>query len=251
MTTRRAKKIVDGERRGDIRLDVRQRHPSLLRLEGWYEASMKPVDLPSPFCEAHRFYVESGARLKFTRWCARNRVLTQPQIALLGQLLEPVTFKVSCRHNDLLRLADTKHYKSCFSGWRGKQQLRYLSDPDIGVVFVPDASGKFLWRALCRLVRHDEGHALVLQKRYGNTNRLAVYDKLNSMIPLFLAPTATDKELQGRGQWLSSVTRHNNAIVGKHVWSDHKVELRNSRLHIYAVPYPRARDLFIEYVEEQ
>jgi hypothetical protein len=190
-------------------------------------------------------YSDDATCEKFTRWCARNKVLTQPQIAMLGKLLEPVSFKVSCRHNDLLRLADTNHYKSCFSGWRGKQQLRYLADPDIGVVFVPDASGKFLWRSLCRLVRYNEGHALVLHKRYGNTNELAVYNRLNSIAKLFLAPTLKDDWLRGRGQWLSSVTRHNNDIVSRHVWSDHKVELRNSRLHIYGVPFDKVRDSFI------
>ena len=233
----------------DRKLDVRKRHSVLMNMEGWYDAFTDYTSLPEPFATLYREYVSSGSSLKFTRWCSRNNLIEPSMISKLGKMLEPVRFKLSCRHNDLLRLADTRHYKSCFTGWRGVQQLRYLADPDIGVVFVPDASGKFMWRSVCRLIRYEGKYGLILQHRYGNSNELAIMDRLNTICPIFLAHDYAIMAA-GLGQHitkLNCVTRHNNKVVGHHVWSDHKVSFNsNNRLEIKGVSYSIARQSLSE-----
>jgi hypothetical protein len=215
------------------RLDVKGRHPSLASVEGWYQVDADLNGLPVKYKPLVKQYVESGDRMKFTRWLAKHELLTQKELVELGPLLKPVDFKISCRHNDLLRLAETSHYKSCFKNWRGVQQLRYLADPDIGVVYVPDKAGKFVWRALIRLMQDPnylEKYVFFLYKGYGNSNTYAICKKLNSIYPLYIQGERHQIHNWRRGVWstkednslvLSSASKHDNSIVSKHVWSDH------------------------------
>ena len=206
------------------KIDVQPRHPALLALEGWYEtnAGLNVSILPT-YCKLYAIqYKKSGSKLKFTKWLSKNTQLDNCDISNIGILLQTVKFKISCRHKDLLRLSETKHYSSCFKQWRGIQQLRYLADPDIGVVFVPDASGKYLWRALVRLVidpKDQSKFALAFYKAYGNSNDVVIYEKINQLIPVYQNVLRSFRN--NSDNYVYSASEVKNAIICKHVWSDH------------------------------
>lgn len=123
-----------------LHLDIRKRNQALLDIEGWYETTPDLPPLYKPFVEE---YYQSNSKLKFTRWLTRkmlqeyrksnsklkfvewlkHNVINNDDISAIGKL-KTISFKISCRHNDLLRIADTPHYHSCFKGWRGKQTRR-------------------------------------------------------------------------------------------------------------------------------
>ena len=219
------------------KVDIRPRHQALLAIEGWYSTNVDYSVLPNEYRVLADEYVKSGSSLKFTRWLIRNGHTTIERASKLGSKLKPVTFKISCRHNDLLRLADTHHYASCFASWRSAQQLRYLADPDVAVVYVPDEAGKFKWRAILRLMLVNNEHVLLLYRDYGNTNKDLINKKLNKIYPLYLT-NKTSFETCDSIQ-LEGVTRHNNKIVGHHVWSDHWCKLINNKIQMYGVRYDK------------
>jgi hypothetical protein len=208
------------------KLDIKPRHPALTAVEGWYTCSADLNGLPYRYQHLVSQYKASESRLKFTRWLSRNDLLPHSEIVKIGELLVDVTFKISCRHNDLVRLAETSHYESCFKGWRGVQQLRYLADPDLAVVYVPDKSGKFMWRSLIRLMidpQNPNGFAFAIYKPYGNSNVLSIYKKLDSIYPLYNQESRYSYNVERKT--LSSASVHSNNIVGYHVWSDHWCQL--------------------------
>ena len=214
-----------------MKIDIRPRHKVLQSISGWYNTDVDYDVLPSWARRLYSDYVDSGSSLKFTRWLLKNEYCTETDTSRIGTLLQPVSFKISCKYNDLLRLADTKHYKSCFSGWRGAQQLRYLADPDIAVIYVPDKSGKFVWRALLRLVVNiDNKYCLLRYRDYGNSNTKLIDSVINKIYPLYNYTdlSATD---------LISVTTHNNSIVGHHIWSDHWCKLVGNKIHMRGIKY--------------
>jgi len=204
------------------KIDIQPRHPALLALEGWYETNTNTSTFPRNYRSYFTEYKRSGSALKFTKWLSKKTELDNGEISKIGNLLQTVKFKISCRHKDLLRLSETKHYTSCFKQWRGIQQLRYLADPDIGVVFVPDASGKYLWRALVRLIidpQDSSKFALVFYKAYGNSNDVAIYEKLNQIIPIYQNILRSFRRNDGNIVYSASEVK--NVIISRHVWSDH------------------------------
>lgn len=208
------------------KVDIRPRHKELLKLEGWY-------DVHPQYTFQHQLvynkYRESGSTLKFTRWALRNNLISEQEATDIGKF-KPRAFKLSCKYNDLLRLADTPHYGSCYSGNNGLQQIQYLADPDIAVLYIPDAAGKFMWRALVRLVIVDEGYGLVMCRAYGNGPTVAIRDELQKVLPIFYA--AYDFDINAIT--LTSPTKLNNEAILRPIWSDHELGVSKGRLTIKA-----------------
>ena len=220
-------------------LDIRRRHATLREVEGWYTATPCMGDMITDYVMRANYesYKEHNSDMRFTRWLARKGMATPKELSALGKLLgKPFSFKVSCRHNDLLRLPDTTHYRTCFDGWRGGQQLRYLSDTDLAIVYVPDSRGDFKWRSLIRLVLlpDSDEYGWILYRSYGNSNELAIMRALNEILPLYINYNFTNPPdgIVVPGTWeaernikLSGPTVVNNPIITKIIWSDHKLEL--------------------------
>jgi len=220
------------------KLDIRTRHSELLAVEGWYSVHVGDDAIPAFLLLALEEYRKSKSKVKLTRWLLRKGKIDLHEAAYLGTVLSnsKIDFKISCRHNDFLRMADTKHYTTCFKDWRGAQQLRYLTDPDLALVYVPDNAGKFKWRALLRLVFNPDGngYAFALYQDYGNTIKKPILDKLDSIYPLYVLR----KRSSDRIFILSSPTKHNNPIVGFHVWSDHWCKMNeDKRLQVRGIKY--------------
>ncbi len=241
MLQKRIDACLGQSRKGGRRIDIRKRHQFLLDIEGWYKIKPDPVVvLPDHFKPFYKSYTESSSSLKFTRWVARNKLAKPEEIAQIGTLLKDVNFKLSCRHKDFLRLAETNNYKTCFKDWRGAQQTRYLADPDLILCFVPDAAGKYMWRALVRLMLHENEHCLLFYRSYGNSNHQAILNRVNDIMPVYVGERnlhnskveytpESSNEVE-----LVSATKHNNKVVGIHVWSDHRCQLKeDNRLHMY------------------
>lgn len=231
------------------KIDVKERHPVLRSLEGWYTTDSSIESLPPVYAPLVRLFRESKSTMKFTRWLERKNFLDHSGISELGKLLASTTisFKISCRHADLLRLAETNHYFSCYQNWNGSQQLRYLADPDMAVIYVPDKAGKYMWRALVRLMldpSDESKYVFAIYRAYGNSNAIAIHDRLNEILPLYHQTTHLDRRYKRQFDKdhviceLKSASVHTNRIVGMNVWSDHWcVLMGDNRLHMMCYPH--------------
>jgi len=126
------------------------------------------------------------------------------------------SFRLSCRFNDLVRIQDTPHYGTCLKNWRGVETVRYLADPDMVVIFVPDSSGKMQARVLARALFLQGEFVLGLYKVYGNgLSHQAVVNALADVIPCH--PLQTGRT----GQKVSSWSQVRNPILKSPIWCDH------------------------------
>ena len=236
------------------RIDISKRCADLIRLEGWYQVDFDHRVLPNIVLPYFIKWKNGSRRTKFTKWLGRRtsdrdglRIFDNRQVSMIGQLIgeqKAVTIKVSARKNDILRAPESTHFSSCFAGaetrvWsknnggttyygtgsRGVQMLRYLADPEVGIVFIPDAAGHFLWRAYMRMCEApDSTKGWAIYKSYGNSpvSEILIEDRLNELRPLYKLTTAsTIRERGFAPMMLSSIHTYNNPVVGKTVWSDH------------------------------
>jgi hypothetical protein len=284
-------------------IDIRPRNPDLLKYEGSYTIDYEEMEhqLPDVYYNLIKEYRTSKSSMKFTKWlmkmlleeknrstdtyrevlylshfafsCMKMKGEFTPEnfVSQTGKLIaDKMEFKLSCRYNDLLRLADTKHYSSCLKYTKISQLPKYLADPDIGVIFVADKAGKFIWRALIRLCLNPEPtkafpHVLLIYRHYGNAPFHLIYKKLNEMLPIY---HATDTRNGLNVQTLESATVHNNivdifkarkdyenkpwvdenmkpylqynkkwSVVNNHTWCDHKCNLNflTNRVQMYGI----------------
>lgn len=85
---------------------------------------------------------------------------------------------LSCRHRDILRCSETRHFSSCFSrkGCYSIMPVVYCYHPEVCIIFKRDKSGAFLGRVFGFYVGNNR---INLAKVYGN--ELSV-DKIRSSI---------------------------------------------------------------------
>lgn len=123
------------------------RNGDLLSMEGWYK-----VYSDNPY---YVRYLKSGSKLSFSRWLSKSERLQDIAVSQISKRVtaENLDLKISCRFNDLLRLADTPHFKSCLHPDKiGRDYLPLiLRDPTAAIIYTPDRSGKFLGRAIFTL----------------------------------------------------------------------------------------------------
>lgn len=216
-------------------IDIRCRHPALRAIEGWYQYL---PDIPNREIQCHyQEWKESASNLKFTRWLMREKHVPNNVLSDIGKQLTSGSFKFSCRHNDLMRLADTPHYISCLRQQYRKQQLYFLADPDIAVCYIPDKAGKYLWRVLFRLVIDENRLALVAYRSYGNGQKWSIFRALEAAtgLTIYEAVVAGDKGKCPMIRNFSSPTVHNNLILNKQLWNDHLVMMGvDKRITIWA-----------------
>lgn len=153
----------------------------LRSISGWYETKRSPLG---------QLYADSGSKLKFSRWLAANGITDQKQIKALIETDKIVKFKVSCEYNDILRCSVTKHYDSCLSpgGCNSHAPREYCSSvPNVAVVFVADASGKFLGRFFIVHVPVGDVNFIVPARIYGNIPAQAMLETIAERTPMQLA----------------------------------------------------------------
>lgn len=212
------------------RLDLRRRHPKLRSLEGWYNAS--PL-LSRRFHQLYNQFLElkiqNKTQLKFTKWLNRNSNLNIADIQEVGINIKKTKFKISCDYNDILRVIESPHYKTCFNENidKAKQLLKYLSDPDIAVIYVPDTAGHMKWRAFVRLIKMDSGKfGLLVYQWYGNANHKAILNKLSQIMPVFINTNNLKSSFE-----LKSASKINNKNLKKNFWSDAYYRIKNNRFY--------------------
>jgi hypothetical protein len=201
------------------RLDIRKRHPLLLSLEGWYTTS-----IPEEYTDAYSKYQGSGSNLTFTRYALRHLDWTAEQAVEFGKVAS-VSFKFSCRHNDLLRMAESRHFVSCYrkTGTYQYMPMKFLADPDVAIVYIPDNSGKFKWRALIRLCKDKGLPCLVMYKHYGNGPREEVIRTLNALLPTYSACLLSDQDksiYRRTEKVVYTYSRINNPIITSLIYTD-------------------------------
>lgn len=202
-----------------VKTDIRSRHSKLQEIEGWYKTE---IIIPFYLQPTYQRYLESKSTLKFTRWLLRNTNYTEGEVSEIGKKLKGHDFKISCRHNDLIRLGDTPHYRTCMADSKAFQQVHYLVDPDVAIAYVSDAAGKFVWRALLRLVCDVDGSfALFCYRPYGNGNIDAIAEAITKHTGL----KVINAHVRADEFWYTSATKVGNPLIEKPYWSDHPVGL--------------------------
>ena len=163
-------------------------------------------------------------------------------------------FFLSCRFNDFLRIAETKHYRTCMTNWRGLQMIRDLADSDLCVIFEPDRAGKMKCRckarlliasdkiyetrmgeptvrekidALSRAVIRDGETILGLYRIYGNgfSHRTITKALSEKICCTKLLPSYRESH-----NFALSFSVVRNPAVQKPIWSDHGAKLVDGRL---------------------
>lgn len=185
------KRIEKVRPRGNNTMDFRTRSEPLLKIEGWYEAS--PGRIPERYqslLEAHRV---SGSNLKVTRWLTRNRPdLPVADLAEVGKIIasEKLSFKFSCRLNDLLRASETDHFSACTAEGKiyDRVPFTYLLDPDMAIAYIADKAGNFVWRMLFRLMSAHGKPVLAAYRPYGNGPTEGILTKLSQLLPIYTLP---------------------------------------------------------------
>lgn len=123
------------------------RNRELLELERWYTLSSNDPEFLR--------YQKSGSKLSFSRWLLKARGLDTNEVARLCKKVaeSEIQVKVSCRFNDIFRMADTPHFKSCCApGLLGdRTPSKIAQDPTAAIIYTPDKAGKFKGRAIFTL----------------------------------------------------------------------------------------------------
>lgn len=93
-------------------------------------------------------------------------------LALEGQF---EGFYFSCRHRDILRCSDTRHFSSCYGpkGCYKDMPSKICADPNFAMIFERDKSGQFLWRAFVlhmqvQLISGGTSDVFAIGRFYGN-----------------------------------------------------------------------------------
>lgn len=92
-------------------------------------------------------------KLKTTRWLHNVGVSDACISTLVNKCcFSPITFTISCRYKDFVRMSMTKHFSSCFNpeGCHKIQPYLYLIEPEYALGIVRDKSGQFVHRILIR-----------------------------------------------------------------------------------------------------
>jgi hypothetical protein len=123
----------------------------------------------------------------------------------------------------------------------GRQQLHYLGDPDMAVVYIPDEAGKFIWRCLVRLVVWKGYFSLVHYRYYGNGPFKSIFSELSNHIPVFKALDIRLRKTSVYSTdtiWLESPTKLNNEVLYRPVWTDHPIRNKQGHMQIQCVDTP-------------
>lgn len=214
-----------------------KRHPLLLSIEGSFKTE---ICVDDEFRELYNEYINSQSRLSFTKWLSRYSDLSNDIISQIGKSLKQYDVRLSCRHNDLMRVSDTKHYISCLrdGGMYAEQRLHFLADRDIAVCYIPDASGKFLWRSLVRLVTYQGKFVLVLYKVYGNGPTEQIMKALRIATGLEVYPTFRSLYKESRVVFMKSASKIQFIFLESPIWSDVTISISSDKHMIIPVYIP-------------
>lgn len=219
-------KAKDWVARGDLRwrvhLPLQKRHSWLLKHEGWYTTEplafeafitrlranqdIRRRDVPigaaateitrigQDFLALWDLYVSTpGNKKAFPRWATYQGLWTSDFGNLYRRFKEqsaPVSFKLSCRFDDIKRMGDSPHFISCMADARpirgtGTEGFaaKYLAmcDPNVFTLFVLNKQGEITWRTWGMLINGKEGYSFLLFRCYGNGPAPAIVAKLSEL----------------------------------------------------------------------
>jgi hypothetical protein len=207
---------------------IEKKHPYLISVEGWYCAT---PTIPPLFRDVMNLYKESKSPMKATRWLLKNKLINEREAVFLGEFLKlGITFKLSCRHNDLVRCRKSPHYNSCLriDGRHSRQVAINVQDKDLAVLFVPDKAGHMQYRALVRLVSTGKGFGLFVYHGYGNSDRNAIINALQVLNVKIIDGEETNAFDRRNTKMYRSVSRYRLTQD----WSDHTIRYKNAHLLI-------------------
>lgn len=132
---------------------------------------------------------------------------------------QSVEFELSVRYKDLLRMADTKHFDSCFASWRGGQKLRFLADNCIAIALIRDSKGDFKSRSIVRLLETEEKEIVLGCNRvYGNGLSMEILSSgLAGKIRVFALDSSY---FEDKIQKLRTFGKDFTGIGRKYIWED-------------------------------
>lgn len=130
-----------------VRATLVTRSADLLSMEGWYQVTSE-----NPYFLR---YLNAESKLSFSRWLLKSEGLHAIAVSKIVKQVasENTSIKVSCRFNDLLRAADSPHYRSCMApnNVGDGVPIILIKDPTAAIAYTPDNGGFFLGRAIFTL----------------------------------------------------------------------------------------------------
>ena len=115
------------------------------------------------------------------------------------------------------------------------QKNHHRIDPDIAIIYIPDASGKFMFRCFVRLCTFNNTFCLLFYKGYGNANINAIYKRMAKEIPAYIAEARLG--VMGNHYYLTSATKLTTLDLGSPVWCDHVIMTTKDK-HIEMIGIP-------------
>lgn len=118
--------------------------------------------------------------------------------ALFGKVKTDISFKITCRHKDFLRL-DSPHYSSCFrkEGAHSIMPFNYCLDRSMALIYIPDKNGNYVWRMFIRLVKDKDKFCLLCYPAYGcYFYTKQVLKELSKLFPIFLSGKLKDSVIE-------------------------------------------------------
>lgn len=112
----------------------------------------------------------------------------------MGKVPPTFSFKLSCSFNDILRV-ESPHYKSCYFrdgdnlGCNAHAPFNFCFDCTLGVIYIPDKAGDYLFRAYVHICKDEKGNkVLYIPGCYGETSYLdGIVRTLEKELPVCLS----------------------------------------------------------------
>lgn len=129
-----------------------------------------------------------------------SRFLTKKKVdkryidAIFTAVTKPSKVEITCDFDDILRMSETKHFRTCVSNNGGSnivQKLFFLMDPYVALIVIRDKNNEFQFMKLCYLLKNEKGETsfMLEDKRYGNgpsSDAIAQAIKKRTDMPVYI-----------------------------------------------------------------
>jgi len=140
----------------DYHLKLKPRIEKIRSLEGYYVLSSKEP--------LFQLYQLAKSKLSFSRWLHKAKQFQPDEVAKIVKRHKEsaITVKFSCSYNDILRMSDTPHFKTCAVPHHFGRHCpgEILKDSRSAIIFSPDRSGKMNGRVIVRLNEDNRFHIM-------------------------------------------------------------------------------------------
>lgn len=118
-------------------------------------------------------------RPKFSRWLVKTGVPEKTVAQFFEKLAKEsnsYSMELSCRHKDIFRMSNTRHFTSCLKEGNGHDDSKmwHALNSNMALLYKKDAKGDMIWRITVFSIVSDEKPALLLTNEHGNVDKSKV-----------------------------------------------------------------------------